>query len=163
MSLEKLKYALDNWYTLLPLDPLFPMEYGKLDVNNKTVIDVGAYNGDTANFFLKRGARKIIAYEIEEKRQTQISTRFKKHQVQVKGAWNGELFPEADVLKMDIEGAEKILTKKHLENFEQFSIALHPDKLGYTKLREMSGMLKQLGARLAVFEGLELIYAKYLK
>jgi hypothetical protein len=37
--------------------------YSTLDVRGKTVLDVGAYNGDSARLFLKNGARKVIAIE----------------------------------------------------------------------------------------------------
>jgi len=34
-----------------------------IDFNNKVVLDVGAFVGDTAVFFASKGARKIVAYE----------------------------------------------------------------------------------------------------
>jgi FkbM family methyltransferase len=37
------------------------------DYRNKTVLDVGGYIGDSARFFLKEGARKIVIYEPVEK------------------------------------------------------------------------------------------------
>ncbi|ADL19071.1 methyltransferase FkbM family [Acidilobus saccharovorans 345-15] len=38
-------------------------EYSFLEVNNRPVIDVGAYIGDTALYFVKKGASKVIAVE----------------------------------------------------------------------------------------------------
>jgi tRNA/tmRNA/rRNA uracil-C5-methylase (TrmA/RlmC/RlmD family) len=37
--------------------------YSVVDVRGKTVIDIGAYVGDTAIYFVLRGARKVIALE----------------------------------------------------------------------------------------------------
>lgn len=37
--------------------------YGCIDYGGKLVVDVGAYIGDTALFFLKRGARRVYAFE----------------------------------------------------------------------------------------------------
>lgn len=37
--------------------------YDSLRVRDKIVLDVGAYIGDTALFFVSRGARKVYAYE----------------------------------------------------------------------------------------------------
>ena len=37
--------------------------YNTLDVKDKVVLDVGAYNGDSARLFLKNGAKKVIAVE----------------------------------------------------------------------------------------------------
>lgn len=39
------------------------MIYGALDVEGRAVADVGAYLGETAVFFAKRGARYVYAYE----------------------------------------------------------------------------------------------------
>jgi len=37
--------------------------YNTLDVKGKTVLDVGAYNGDSARLFLKNGAKKVVCIE----------------------------------------------------------------------------------------------------
>lgn len=37
--------------------------YGYFDVKGKTVLDIGAFIGDTAIYFATKGARKVIAYE----------------------------------------------------------------------------------------------------
>jgi FkbM family methyltransferase len=38
-------------------------DYGDFSVKNATVIDVGAFIGDTAAYFASRGARKVLAFE----------------------------------------------------------------------------------------------------
>ena len=42
---------------------LFDDEYEKIDFSNKTVIDIGANNGDTSVYFAMRGAKQVIALE----------------------------------------------------------------------------------------------------
>lgn len=37
--------------------------YGELNVKDKVVIDIGAYIGDTALYFISKGASKVYAYE----------------------------------------------------------------------------------------------------
>ncbi len=38
-------------------------EYDELNVNGKTVVDIGAYVGDSAIYFALKGARRVIAVE----------------------------------------------------------------------------------------------------
>jgi FkbM family methyltransferase len=38
-------------------------EYGELDVKGKTVLDIGAYLGDTAIYFARKGAARVISLE----------------------------------------------------------------------------------------------------
>jgi FkbM family methyltransferase len=42
---------------------LFDDEYEQIDFSNKTVIDIGANNGDTPIYFAMRGAKQVIALE----------------------------------------------------------------------------------------------------
>ncbi len=45
------------------LEVFVHQEYSVVDVNGRTVIDVGAYIGDSAIYFVLRGAKKVIAIE----------------------------------------------------------------------------------------------------
>jgi Predicted methyltransferase len=38
-------------------------EYGYVDVKSKSVVDIGAFVGDTAVYFAIKGAKKVIAIE----------------------------------------------------------------------------------------------------
>lgn len=49
--------------------------YLQLPLKNATVLDVGAYNGDTAEVFLKHGAKKVICVEPVKSRIKEISKR----------------------------------------------------------------------------------------
>ena len=52
------------WETFLAFKEVFiEKEYGWLKVKGKQVLDIGAFNGDTAIFFAKCGAKAIYAYE----------------------------------------------------------------------------------------------------
>jgi predicted RNA methylase len=48
------------------LEPLREM-YGYIDVNDGVVIDIGAYIGETALYFIHKGARRVYAFEPVEK------------------------------------------------------------------------------------------------
>jgi hypothetical protein len=37
--------------------------YSVVDMRNRDVVDVGAFVGDTAVYFIKRGAHKVLAIE----------------------------------------------------------------------------------------------------
>jgi len=37
--------------------------YGYVDVKNKSIVDIGAFVGDTAIYFAIKGAKKVIAIE----------------------------------------------------------------------------------------------------
>ncbi len=53
-------------YILVKGEPLIMSHFSAMypiEVAGRTVIDVGAYIGDTVLYFLKRGARYVIAYE----------------------------------------------------------------------------------------------------
>ena len=46
-----------------PSDVFLNEAYPFLPVNGKTVIDIGGYIGDTAIYFIMKGAKKVIALE----------------------------------------------------------------------------------------------------
>jgi FkbM family methyltransferase len=61
----------EDWNLLL-VDTIYSPElcdkmYGYVDVENGIVIDIGAYIGDTALYFIHRGARRVYAFEPVEK------------------------------------------------------------------------------------------------
>jgi FkbM family methyltransferase len=61
----------EDWNLLLVDTIYFPglcdKMYGCVDVDNGIVIDIGAYIGDTALYFIHRGARRVYAFEPVEK------------------------------------------------------------------------------------------------
>jgi hypothetical protein len=81
--------------------------YGLLDVKEKTVLDIGAYVGDTAEFFLKRGAKKVICIERDVGRASRIKL---PNTVVLAESFKLEhLDIPHDCMKMDIEGYEQMI------------------------------------------------------
>jgi len=55
---------LQMWHLYIIIDELYEIKvYGKFDVKDKIVIDVGSYYGESACYFFQRGASKVICYE----------------------------------------------------------------------------------------------------
>jgi tRNA A58 N-methylase Trm61 len=73
--IEKIEKLNDNEYTITVKDlgkfyikkDVWPVlnqnEYEILDVKDKVVLDIGAYVGDSAIYFIRKGAKKVYAYE----------------------------------------------------------------------------------------------------
>ena len=83
----------------------------KFSLKDKTVLDIGACCGETANIFLKAGAKKVICIEPNINRIRYID--FNKRNL----GWNVDIIPEKanpkhiietkpDLIKCDIEGYE---------------------------------------------------------
>lgn len=139
----------------------FPKEYGNLHVAGKVVLDVGGFVGDTCEFFLSKGAKHVIVYESEQEYQMIIQQKYgSDQQVTILGSWNGELFPAADILKMDIEGAEQRLSAEHLLHVKEFSIGLHPDKLTPDEFTRLKNLIQQFGGEEVYHEGGEIVFNK---
>jgi len=94
-----------DWHQLYL--PIFSLQ-------GRTVLDIGAGCGETAYFFLRNGADKVICVEKEEK-----PLRLLRRNVEMNG-WNAEVHGEPfslsmlndykfDFMKMDIEGGERAL------------------------------------------------------
>jgi SAM-dependent methyltransferase len=107
------------------------------DFKGKTVLDIGAGAGETASFFFNRGAKKVIAFEVNHQaidylwRNANINN------------WNIAIFGRKfhymdldmpycegfDYLKMDIEGGEITLLNYEGE-LGPCSLELHPERIG---------------------------------
>lgn len=80
--------------------------YSTLPVYKKTVLDAGAYTGDSARLFLSFGARKVICVEKEKEFADQINL----PNVEVLNeSFRPEHLDLADCAKLDIEGYEGLL------------------------------------------------------
>jgi len=108
----------------------FDLAYGKIDVKDKTITIIGNDCGSSALYFLLKGARRIIGYEKEEK----LNKRFKEKvckefqicdKVEIHGEWNGNQYPDTDILVMDCEGCESKLDISQLQKYKQYCIAIH--------------------------------------
>jgi len=94
--------------------PLWRRWYAPVSVRGKDVLDVGAGCGETAYFYFKRGARKVICVEPDRAAIECLTENAARH------SWNVEIAHEAfrldmlreyrfDFMKMDGEGCEKEL------------------------------------------------------
>jgi predicted RNA methylase len=83
----------------------------KFSLENKTVLDIGACCGETANIYLKAGAKKVICIEPDHERLKCLD--FNRANL----CWNVEVISEKanpkhiieskpDLIKCDIEGYE---------------------------------------------------------
>ena len=87
---------------------MFANEYEPFDVRGKVVLDVGAYDGDSAKYFLQRGAKEVIAIEKDRDKAERIPLNPKIHVVaEPFSLWHLHL--PHDCMKMDIEGYETML------------------------------------------------------
>lgn len=99
--------ALNVFINIIKDDYMGLNEYRSLDVKGKVVLDVGAFNGDTAEYFLSHGAAWVICIEkekvyancIKQAKTSVINEPFKLEHLQI----------YHDCAKIDIEGYEKIL------------------------------------------------------
>lgn len=83
------------------------------DLKGKTVLDVGAGCGETACFFLRHGAKKVICVEIDsdQNKLTQFNSVINGWNVEVvgRGFELEDLRSDVDYMKMDCEGCEAAL------------------------------------------------------
>ena len=81
--------------------------YTSLDVKGKVVLDIGAYNGDSAKLFLDLGAKHVICVEAVEECAKQINL---PNTTVLNEPFKLEhLDMDYDCIKMDIEGWEALV------------------------------------------------------
>jgi FkbM family methyltransferase len=108
-------YFRNKWFTLVvPVNhinllgaeiissDMLEAEYGYLDVSGRVVADIGAYLGETAIYFAKRGAKLVHAYE-------PVFHRFIAKNLEVNGLTNVVVHPyglwtEADKFRVALAG-----------------------------------------------------------
>ncbi len=115
----------------------YPATWGKADYRGKRVLDIGASNGDTADFFLRNGAVAVIAVELDEGFYRQLEENSRRIP-EIIPLWKDAGCPRVweeliqtykpDVVKADCEGCEVHLFTIPDEVFripEQYIIELH--------------------------------------
>jgi hypothetical protein len=121
-------------------------EYGGLNVKGKTVVDMGCDWGSSVVYWWMNGAEKIIGFESNPLYLKMLRALPKKRvPLDFRGPWDGE-YPDGDVLKVDIEGAESKFDLPQLDRYDQWAFAVHRYKGVDTfwmipKLKEMGGIL----------------------
>lgn len=100
--------------------------YDMLDVKDKIVLDIGLDWGNSALYWWLRGAKTIIGFESNTKCFSAIRTLQKRGlPLEFHGPWTGNEYPEADVLKIDIEGFEKYFRVGMLDKYPSWAFATH--------------------------------------
>jgi SAM-dependent methyltransferase len=102
---------------ILTETPEWEKYYLPIDVAGKTVLDVGAGEGETARFFLSHGAKKVVCIEPCANAYAQLKRNAVNRNIVAlnKKFEVTDLNIPHDLLKMDIEGYEEILlTEKSL-------------------------------------------------
>jgi hypothetical protein len=112
----------------------YPLSYKYIDVKDKIVLDIGADIGTSAKWFIEHGASKVIAYslDLQEIFDDKIEWHFE---------WHGE-YIKADVLKIDCEGCECMLTQNMIEKYKEWYIAIHKFAFCYYAMKKY---LKSVG------------------
>lgn len=141
-----------NYTELISLLNEYLQSYNVINVKDKTILDIGADIGSSAFYFLSCGAKKVICYSNEN--QAIYDDRIEWH-----GIWKGEYIP-ADVLKIDCEGCECMLTKNIIEKYNEWYIAIHNFSNCFNSLKnylEINGKLVFITK-----DKKELMYAKFI-
>lgn len=87
--------------------------YLPIDLHGKVVLDVGAGEGETAMFFLKHGASKVVCVEACADAYANLALNERNHPDRLKAIGSKFQISHLDIphdfLKMDIEGYEEVL------------------------------------------------------
>jgi len=147
--------AIQKYFKLFILKeilPIFNEDYnecwGYVDYEGKTVLDLGADYGSTAYYFLKKGAKKVIAVEGDEILARKLEVNYgEDSRVSCITKWIGNAndieqliksYP-CDIAKVDIEGAEIYLAEvshKALLSVKKWFIETHTKEI-YDKLTSL--------------------------
>ena len=89
------------------------------------VCDAGADFGCSPYWFIKHGVSKVIAFESNPIWNAQMKQlAYGDPRVIIHDTWDGSYYP-ADILKVDVDGPETLLTEPVLERYSQWAIAIH--------------------------------------
>ena len=95
--------------------------YAPINLTGKTVLDVGAGEGESAYFFLKHGAKRVVCVEPwdEAYANLELNAKFHKEIVPIFKAFSLDdlKIPDIDFAKIDIEGYEEILVGQPKPSF----------------------------------------------
>ena len=104
--------------------------YSNLNVEGKSVLDIGSDFGTSPMYFIKNGATMVIGVSFED--QYFKDGKYTHHKFTKDNVENFEIFDMAkrllyhlDILKCDAEGFEWQLTPQFIESFEDWVVSLH--------------------------------------
>lgn len=116
------------------IPPYCPEDFSKLwvaDYNGKTILDIGADRGSTASYFLRNGAKYVVCVEGDPERYRLLeanlpslrnATAIFKYINSPSDMQNILWINSADIVKIDVEGAEKYLLP-----LAPYTIQYHPE------------------------------------
>jgi hypothetical protein len=128
--------------------------YLPIDVKGLTVLDIGAGCGETARFFLEHGAKKVICIESDDHCYSLLAKNSVGRPIECihKMFTLSDLDREYDFIKMDIEGAEKILLLLPSKVKKPIALEIHGQELaqkfkekGYTLCEVKNNDVKKNG------------------
>jgi hypothetical protein len=128
-----------KWQDLTKED--YETSWGVANYLDKIVLDVGADVGSTALFFIERGAKNIICVDTDTsgltKNAQEIPQISKIVNVNIQDKYTMErvLLETADIVKMDIEGAEMWLLEvdpRILQQHKEYIIEIHGSCIHHT-------------------------------
>jgi hypothetical protein len=98
-------------------EAIWQQYYLPVDVSNKTVLDIGAGEGETAWFYLKHGAKKVVCVEPEKEAYNRLlGNAVGKPMEAINRIFRlDDLNLKYDFLKVDIEGYEEALLNVELK------------------------------------------------
>jgi hypothetical protein len=134
--LQERRYKSNGWVFsdirkayYLNLPALWEQMYLPIDVTDKTVLDVGAGQGESARFFLEHGATKIICIEPDPSATPNLAFNASKHkelECYFRCFQLSDLADfQYDFLKMDIEGYEEMLLDLPTPLSKSYAIEVH--------------------------------------
>lgn len=113
----RLRITRPHLWELVREYPVWERDFASLDFSDKTVLDVGAGCGETAYFFFRHGAKRVIAVEKDSKAARNLWAN------SMDNGWDMEVINEPfrlehlgmsfDLCKIDIEGDEVALLELH--------------------------------------------------
>jgi len=136
-------------------EQFYEEQYKWLNVNGKTVIDIGGGTGDTAIYFILNGAKEVYAFEPDGKRYDAAIKNHKENMVknvhhikkeitsldEIKYYWRGR--KRDKLLKCDCEGAEHYILKNSSPNsirsFSQIMLEFHNGYIDLKRILEEQG------------------------
>lgn len=153
-------HVIRKYFRILILREILPLYsnenydecWGFVSYKNKVVLDLGADYGSTAYYFLKRGAKKVIAVEGEEYLASKLLHNYgRDSRVKCIYKWIGSpndleklIRLKPDMVKVDIEGAEIHIAKVSTElllSVKEWVIEVH-EKEVYEELLKLFLRLK---------------------
>jgi len=148
----------------------YDSHWGFTSFKGKTVLDLGADYGSTAHYFLKRGARRVVAVEGDPQLAGKLEENFRGDERVVpihlfieRAEQVAELIKrfDPDLVKVDVEGAERVLLDlpRAFVEGREWLVEAHSDEL-YERLKRFF-LECGLGVRAFLYlNGLKIIHAR---